>query len=93
MLHWLIVGHFRVKELSQTRQFRGKFYVNNILIGKARNTSASALLRKHKAYCKHTMPRVPNLLEQLVRKIPLNALPTRAGSHFVNRYDLIASNP
>ncbi|TOH34457.1 hypothetical protein CGI82_23945 [Vibrio parahaemolyticus] len=39
---------------------------NALLSSEARNTKASALLRKHKTHCKPKMPRVPNLLEQFV---------------------------
>ncbi|TOF33822.1 hypothetical protein CGJ24_22275 [Vibrio parahaemolyticus] len=39
---------------------------NALLSSEARNTKASALLRKHKSHCKPKLPRVPNLLEQFV---------------------------
>ncbi|MEK1964905.1 hypothetical protein WOB62_24035, partial [Vibrio parahaemolyticus] len=39
---------------------------NALLSSEARNTNASALLRKHKSHCKPKLPRVPNLLEQFV---------------------------
>ncbi|ULF92753.1 hypothetical protein K6754_06330 [Vibrio alginolyticus] len=39
---------------------------NALLSSEARYTNASALLRKHKTYCKPKMPHVPNLLEQFV---------------------------
>ncbi|TOP98661.1 hypothetical protein CGH05_21000 [Vibrio parahaemolyticus] len=42
---------------------------NALLSSEARNTNASALLRKHKTNRKPKMPRVPNLLEQFVMLI------------------------
>ncbi len=42
---------------------------NALLSSEARYTNASALLRKHKNNCKPKMPRVPNLLEQFVRRL------------------------
>ncbi len=42
---------------------------NALLSSEARYTNVSALLRNHKTPRKPKMPRVPNLLEQFVRRL------------------------